>query len=141
MLKIGPEPPFSSSPSRPSLIVGSLRQTRFSSSQFRRGLHLLPSRYFSVHTVHPSQLWSPSPRLPSDTISGVCLLTYSCSRLFTCRNHPGLAFLHLSVMFSTFSLSLMLSCLAWSLCVGHMSIYASSFPSLPVGSIGPAYSY
>ena len=56
--------------------------------------------------------------LPGGTISSVCLLALSLSRLFACPNHLGLAFLHLSVIFSTFSLSLMLSFLTlFSQCV------------------------
>ena len=53
--------------------------------------------------------------LPGCTISRVFLPTYSWSRLFAWPNHLSLAFLHLSVMFSTFSFSLMSSFLTWSL--------------------------
>ena len=55
--------------------------------------------------------------LPGGTISRVFLPTYSLSRLFTWPNHLSLAFLHLSVMFSTFSLSLMSSFVTWYLSV------------------------
>ena len=43
--------------------------------------------------------------LPGGTISRVFLPMYSWSRLFTCPNHLSRAFLLLSVMFSTFSIS------------------------------------
>ena len=65
MLKIGPE--SSSSSSRSHLMVGSLRQTQFSSGQFCHRLQLLffffffccaDSSHVSVDIVHPSLLWS-----------------------------------------------------------------------------------
>ena len=62
------------------------------------------------------------------TISKVFLPTYSWYRLLTCPNHHNLAYLHLSVMFSTLSLSLMSSFLTWSLSVwphAHMHIFIS----------------
>ena len=55
--------------------------------------------------------------LPGGTISRVFLPTYSWFRLFTWPNHLSLAFLHISVMFSTFSFSLMSSFPTWSLSV------------------------
>ena len=56
---------------------------------------------------------------------------------FTCQNHLSLAFLHLSVIFSTFSLSLMSSFLTlFSSCVGMPLDYTSSYLSLPVSSLG-----
>ena len=64
--------------------------------------------------------------LPGGTISRVFLPTYSWSRLFTWPNHLSLTFLHLSVMFSTFSLSLMSSFLTCSLSVwphAHLHIF------------------
>ena len=65
------------------------------------------------------------------TISRVFLPTYSWSRLFTWPKHPSLAFLHLSVILSTFSLALVLSFLMWSLSVWphanmHIFIYVTS---------------
>ena len=64
------------------------------------------SCHVSVDTVHPSLLRSVSSSSAGGTISSVCLTTYSQSRISTCPNHLSLTFLHLSVMFSTFSLSL-----------------------------------
>ena len=55
--------------------------------------------------------------LPGGTISIVFLPTYSWSRLSTWPNHLSRAFLHLSAILSTFSLSLMLLFLTWSLSV------------------------
>ena len=66
--------------------------------------------------------------LPGGTISRVFLPTYSWSRLFTWPNHISLAFLHLSVMFSTFSFFLLSSFLTWSLNVwphAHLHIFIS----------------
>ena len=60
--------------------------------------------------------------LPGGTISRVW------SGLFTWPNHLGLAFLHLSEMFSSFSLSLMSSFLTWSLILwphAHLHIFIS----------------
>ena len=56
----------------------------------------------------------------------------SWSRLFTWPNHLSLAFLHLSVMFSTFSLSLMSSFFTWFLSVwphAHLHIFISATSS------------
>ena len=71
----------------------------------------------------------PSFLLPGGrpTISCVFLTTYSISwsRIFTCPNRPNFAFLHLSVIFYTFSLSLMSVCVTWSLSVwphAHLNI-------------------
>ena len=110
----------------------SLWQTQFSSSQFCHGLHLLSIRWLSclgwfIHLC----FWLPPFLLPGGTISRVFLPTYSWSRLLTSPNHLSLAFLHLSVMFSTFSLSLMSSFLTWSLSVWphahlHIFIYVTS---------------
>ena len=64
--------------------------------------------------------------VPGGTFCSVCFPKYSCSRLFTCPNHFSLAFLHLSVMFSTFSLSLMSSFLTLYLSVwprAHLHIF------------------
>ena len=66
--------------------------------------------------------------LPGGTISRVFLPTYSWSRLFVWPNHISLAFLHLSVMFPTFSFFLMSSFLTWSLSVwphAHLHIFIS----------------
>ena len=54
---------------------------------------------------------------PGGVISIVFLRTQSWSRLFTWPNNSSLVFLHISVVFSTFILSLMLSFLTWSLSV------------------------
>ena len=123
----------SSSSSRSHLIVGSLRQTQFSSSQFCHGLHLVSccpdSSHVSVDIVCPSLLrssYSSSPRrnhlhsLSSDVllVSGLVW-----SRLLT-----RFASLHLSVIFSTFSPSLLSSFLTWSLSVwphAHLHIFNS----------------
>ena len=94
---------YCSSSSRSHLVVGSLRQTRFC---FGRPLFLLPD----------------------GSISRIFLPTNSWSRLFTWPYHISLAFLHLSVMFSAFSFSLMSSFLTWSLSVwqhAHMHIFIS----------------
>ena len=63
-----------------------------------------------THAIHLC-FGLPLPRrlLPCGTIYVVDLATISWSRLFTCPNHLSLVFLHLPVMFSSFSLSLMLS--------------------------------
>ena len=71
--------------------------------------------------------------LPGGTISSVFLPTYSLSRLFTWPNHLSRAFLHLSAILSTFSLSLMLSFLTWSLSVwphANLHIFISVTSSL-----------
>ena len=81
----------------------------------------------------------PRSLLPRGTISGVFLLTYSWSRLFTCPNHITIAFLHLSVIFSTFSLSLIVdpyhSLHGFLLC-GRTPIFTYSPLLLPVSSPG-----
>ena len=63
-----------------------------------------------THSIHLC-FGLPLPRrlLPCGTISVVDLPTISWSRLFTCPHHLSLVFLHLHVMFSSFSISLMLS--------------------------------
>ena len=85
-------------------------------SAFEQG-HLEPWRYINAFIIiillSSSQFCHGQENkilvlFPGGTISGVFLPTYSWSRLFTCPNHLSLAFLHLSVIFSTFSLSLML---------------------------------
>ena len=74
--------------------------------------------HVSVDTVHPSLLRSSSISSPKwYHLHRVLLPTYSWSRLFTWPNHLSIAFLHLSVMFSTFSISLPLWFLTWSLSV------------------------
>ena len=70
----------------------------------------------------------PLLRLPGGTVSRVFLPTLSWFRLFTCPDHLNLDFLQLSVIHSTFGLSLLLSFLAWSLCVwqhGYLPIFIS----------------
>ena len=64
--------------------------------------------------------------LPGGTIPQSLSSEYSWARHLTCPNHPNLAFLNLSVMFSTFSLSLMISFLTWFLSVwphAHLHIF------------------
>ena len=70
--------------------------------------------------------------------SQVCIPTWSWSLLLTCPNQLRLPFLHLSVMFSTSSLSLMLAFLTRSLSVWpfYINILFSSL-SLPLSS-GPS---
>ena len=75
------------------------------------------SAHVSVGTVHPSLLWSSLLLHPGGTFSCVCLPTYSLYRPFTTPNQLNLTFCHLSVMSSTFSLSLALSFLTFSLTV------------------------
>ena len=55
---------FLSSSSRSHLVVWSLRQTQFSSSQFCHGLHRSDGSHVSVDTVRPSLLRSSSPYSP-----------------------------------------------------------------------------
>ena len=86
--------------------------------------------------------------LPGGTIYGVFLPTYSWSRLFTWPNHLSLAFLPISVMFSTFSFFLMSSFLTWSHSVwphAHLHIFisvTSSFFTLELvtGTVSIPYS-
>ena len=88
-------------------------------SRLTQSIHL----FFGLHRF----------RLPGGTISRVFLPTYSWSRLLKCPNHLSLAFLHLSVMFSTLSLSLISSLLTWSLSVwphAHLHIFISVTSSL-----------
>ena len=80
-----------SSSSRSHLIVGSLQQTQFSSSQFYHGLHLLLFRPIALmsrltQSIHLC-FGLPLFLLPGGTISRVFLPTYRWSRLFTCPNH------------------------------------------------------
>ena len=59
---------------------------------------------------------------------------YSWACLFTRPNHASLNFLHLSVIFSTSSLSLVLSFLTWSLSVWpHAHLNLCHFQFLHVG--------
>ena len=69
-------------------------------------------RFRLTHSIHLC-FGLPLPRrlLPCGTISVDDRPTISWSRLCTCPNHLSLVFLHLSVMFSSFSISLMLSAL------------------------------
>ena len=65
--------------------------------------------------------------LPGCGVSSVCIQTLSFSPV-SCPNHLILELLHLSVMFSTFSLSLMSSFLTWCLSVwlhAHLHIFIS----------------
>ena len=76
-----------------------------------------PTTSFVVPMALMSRLTQPIhycfglPRflLPCGTISSVFRPTYSWSRLLTCSTHLNLAFLHLSVMFSTLSLSFLMA--------------------------------
>ena len=78
-------------------------------------------------TVHPSLLRSSSHSSPRCMVpSPVFFPTYSWSRLLTRPNHLTLAYLHLSVMVSTLSLSVMSSFLTWYLSVWphvHLHIF------------------
>ena len=69
--------------------------------------------------TQPIHLCFGLPRflLPGGNISRVFLPMYYWSRLFTSPHHVSLAFLYLSVIFSTFSLFLMSSFCTWSLSV------------------------
>ena len=87
--------------------------------------------------------------LPGGTISRVVLPTYSWSRLFTWLNDLSHAFLYLSAMFSTSSLSLMSSFLTWSLlvcgrmpiCTIFISVTSSFFTwELVTGTVSVPYS-
>ena len=135
----------SSSSSRSYLVVGSLRRIQFSSSKFCHGLHLssiaLISRLTqSIHLCFRLPLFL----LPGVIISRVFLPTHSWARLFTWPTHLSimhlsLAVLHLSVMFSTSSLSLMSSFLInyyGILVCGRMPVCTSSYLSQPVSSHG-----
>ena len=76
--------------------------------------------------------------LPGGTISRFFRPTYSWYRPSTCANHNSLAFLHLSVMFSTLSISLMSSCLTWSRSVKpqtHMHLFISVIPLFSEASL------
>ena len=87
----------------------------------------------SIHLCFGLPLFLP----PGGTISRVFLPTYSCSRLFSWPNYLSLAFLQLSVLFSTFSLSLMSSFLTRSLGVwphAHLHIFISVTSFLHVGA-------
>ena len=77
----------------------------------------------SVDTVIPSLFWySPS------SISSICLPPYSWTRLFTCQTQFSSAFLHLSVIFSACSNSLMSCFLTWYLRVRpHAHLYIFIF--------------
>ena len=55
---------WTSSSIRSHLVVGSLRQTQFSSSQFCHGLRLSDGSHVSVDTLHPSLLRSSSLSSP-----------------------------------------------------------------------------
>ena len=83
--------------------------------------------HVSVDIVHPSLLRSSSLSSPG----WYHLQSLSWSRLFTWPNHTSRAFLHLSAILSTFSLSLMFSFLTWYLIVWphahlHIFIYVTS---------------
>ena len=92
--------------------------------------------HVSVDTAIHLCFGLPSFLLPGGTISRVFLPPYSWSRLFAWPNHLSRAFLHLSAILSTFSLSLMFSFLTWSLSVAPHAPRTSSFLSLPVSSRG-----
>ena len=90
----------------------------------------------------------PRLLLTDSTISRVCLPTYSWSRLLTCPNHLNLAFLLLTVMFSTVSLSQIPPFRTWSLSMwphAHqyifISVTSSLFPwELVTGTVSIMYS-
>ena len=93
--------------------------------------------HVSVDTVHPYLLGSSYLSFPRWYHIQSISSDVFCSRLFTCTNHFILAFLHLSVIFSTISLSLMLSFLTWYLSVAacpfaHLNF--CHFPFLHVGA-------
>ena len=104
--------------------------------------------HVSVDTVHPSLLQSSSFSSPSwyhlQSLSSELFLVSPLTR----RHHLSLAFLQLSVMVSTFSLSLMSSFLTWSLSVwphAHLHIFifvTSSFFTweLVAGTVSIPYS-
>ena len=143
--------------SRSHLVVGSLWQTQFSSSHsvlswtssFVVPMALMSRLTQSIHLCFG--LFAFFSHV--GTISRVFLPTYSWSRLLTCPNHPNLAFLLLSVMFSTLtslSLSLMSSFLTWYLSVwphDHLHIFISVISSfftftreLVIGTVSIPYS-
>ena len=105
--------------------------------------------HVSIDTVQPSLLRSSSFSSPRWYYLHIFFPDmYSWSRLFTWPNHLSLAFLHLSVMFSTFSFFLMSSFLTWSLSVwphAHLhiiiSVTSSFFPwELVTGTVSIPYS-
>ena len=128
--------------------MGSLHQTQFSSNQFCHGTS------FSVVPIALKSRWTQSIHLcfgllllllRSGIISSVCLgPTYSWSRLFTCPNHLSLAIQHLTVMFSTFSLFLVVSFLTCSVSMWRMifiSVTSSFFTwELVIGTVSIPYS-
>ena len=83
------------------------RQTQFSCLQpvlSRTSSFVVPMAFMSrslEQSIH-LRFGLPLLLLPCDTISSIFLSTNSLARLFTRPNHPSLASLHLSVMFSTF---------------------------------------
>ena len=88
-----------------------------------RGMRAEPPSVTCDETPEIEREGEELPRLSSGvglsggTICRVILPTYYWYRLFTCPNHPSLALLHFSVIFSTLSLSLVLSFLTPSLSV------------------------
>ena len=104
--------------------------------------------HVSVSAVHPSLLLSSSLSSPGwyhlQSISSYV----TWSRLFTWPNHLNRAFLHLSAILSTFSLSLMFSFLTWSLSMwphAHLHIFISVTSSfftceLVTGTVSIPYS-
>ena len=129
----------SSSSSCSHLVVGSLRQTQFSSSQFCHGLHLSSFRWLScLGWLSPSISASvfpfffsqvvPSPESSFRRILGlVSLRGQTTSVLLSCT----------SLLCSLLSISPWCHRFLHGLLVyGHMPICTSSFLSLPVSSCG-----
>ena len=82
---------------RSHLVVGSLRQTQFSSSQLCHGLHCLLSRWLLCLDWHSPSISSSVLLFFSQVVPPGrwyhLLQTYSWSRLSTCLN-PSFAFQH-----------------------------------------------
>ena len=117
-----------SSSSRSHLVVGSLRQTQFYSSQFCHGLHLLRSdgSHVPVDTVHPSLFRSSSLSSPRwYHLQSLSFDVFLVSPPDVFKPHQSCFRAPLCVLFSTLSLSLMASFLAWSL----ISVWPHAWPS------------
>ena len=119
----------SSSSSRSHLVVGSLRHTillqpvQSWTSSFAVPMALMFRLTQSIHLC----FGLPRFLLPGGTISRVFLPTYSWSRLLTWPNNLKLAFLYLSVMFSTSIPDVIVS---------HMHTCTSSFLSPQISTHG-----
>ena len=105
----------SSSPSCSHVVVGSLWQTEFSSSQFCRGHPPPLLRWFSRQISRSLSisalvfLFFFSRAVPSP----VFVFPHILVLVSTCSNHLCLTFMHLSVFFSIVIRSLMFSFLTW----------------------------